>query len=149
RRAQYAATGASDCCCLLASASLISARRRSMRSSTVIDLQMSALTQAVISASRVRASLPAISTPLSSRGQPAARCSRHKRASCIGYATLPCCSLSCMNGRPSYHGRGQLAPLVCARGRLLVVGASLHGRRRTIANPLIGRRFFCATSLLL
>jgi hypothetical protein len=33
-----------------------------------------------------------------------------------------------MNGRPSYHARGQLAPLVCIAGRLLVVGAALQWR---------------------
>src|SRR3954466_4790436 len=61
----------------------MSVSRRSIRPSTVIFLQIKALAQAVISASRARALLPAISTPATSVGQPAARCSRHSRASCI------------------------------------------------------------------
>lgn len=89
RRAQKVATGSTPSACLSTSAVEISVRRRSIRSSTVRERQMSALTHAVISASRVRASLPAISTPASSLGQPAARCSRQILASCIRFRCGP------------------------------------------------------------
>ncbi len=54
-----------------------------MRSSTVMHRHRKALTHAVISASRARASLPAISTPTSSLQVPAATWSRHIRVSCM------------------------------------------------------------------